>query len=179
MNRVSNSQAPIDLSPTVLRDIGLFGALPEEVLVKLAQTLHVVEVTPGATLFKEGEDGRAMYVVLRGEVEVCKRSHKGTDARVALLGPGDWFGEMSIVDVQPRSASIRALAPASLLCVTTYDLDQLYRQDLKAYAIIVLNLARELSRRLRVADGVLADLIANVFDTIYSNRERRLPGTEL
>jgi CRP-like cAMP-binding protein len=179
MNRASNSQAPIELSPTVLRDIGLFGALPEEVLVNLAQTLNLVDVSPGVTLFKEGEDGRSMYVVLRGEIEVCKRSHKGTDARVALLGPGDWFGEMSIVDVQPRSASIRALAPSTLLCLTTYDLDQLYRQDLKAYAIIVLNLARELSRRLRVADGVLADLIANVFDTIYSNRERRLPGTEL
>jgi hypothetical protein len=58
-------------------------------------------------------------------------------------------------------------------------LDQLYRQDLKAYAIIVLNLARELSRRLRVADGVLADLIANVFDTIYAARERRMPRSEL
>jgi CRP-like cAMP-binding protein len=86
---------------------------------------------------------------------------------------------MSIVDVQPRSASIRALAPSSLLRLTTYDLDQLYRQDLKAYAIIVLNLARELSRRLRVADGVLADLIANVFDTIYSNRHRHSTSTEL
>jgi CRP-like cAMP-binding protein len=179
MNRVPTSQAPVALSPAILREIGLFGALPEEVLVKLSDTLHVVEVSPGATLFKEGDDGRAMYVVLRGEIEVCKRSHRGTDARVALLGPGDWFGEMSIVDVQPRSASIRALAPASLLCMTTYDLDQLYRHDLKAYAIIILNMARELSRRLRVADGVLADLIANVFDTIYSNRHPHLPNSEL
>ena len=175
MIRVSNSQAPIELSPTVLREIGLFGALPEDVLVRLSQSLRLVEVTPGSTLFKEGEDGRAMYVVLRGEVEVCKRSQRGTDARVALLGPGDWFGEMSIVDVQPRSATIRALAPSSLLCITAQDLDQLYRQDLKAYAIIVLNLARELSRRLRVADGVLADLIANVFDSIYSRRDPRNP----
>lgn len=170
MNRVSPSQAPAELSPTVLRDIGLFGALSEEVLARLAQTLELVEVSPGATLFREGEDGRAMYVVLRGEIEVCKRSHRGTDARVALLGPGDWFGEMSIVDVQPRSATIRALAQSTLLCMTAQDLDQLYRQDLKAYSIIVLNLARELSRRLRVADGVLADLIANVFETIYARR---------
>lgn len=172
MTRISNSQAPIDLTPTVLRDIGLFGALPEEVLARLTQTLKVVHVAAGATLFKEGEDGRAMYVVLRGEVEVSKRSHRGTDARVALLGPGDWFGEMSIVDVQPRSASVLALAPTSLLAITTNDLDQLYRHDLKAYSIIVLNLARELSRRLRVADAILADLIANVFDTMYTRRDR-------
>jgi CRP-like cAMP-binding protein len=116
-----------------------------------------------------------MYVVLRGEVEITKRSHRGTDARVAVLGPGDWFGEMSIVDVQPRSASVVALAPSNLLTITTNDLDQLYRQDLKAYAIIVLNLARELSRRLRVADAILADLIANVFDTMYARRDRTAP----
>jgi CRP-like cAMP-binding protein len=161
------------MSPALLREIGLFGALTEEVLIGLAETLAIVEVSPGATLFKEGEDGRSMYVVLRGEVEVCKRSQHGSEARVALLGPGDWFGEMSIVDVQPRSAAIRALAPTSLLCISAQDLEKLYRQDLKAYAIIVLNLARELSRRLRVADGVLADLIANVFDTMYAPRHRR------
>ncbi|HEY5962062.1 MAG TPA: cyclic nucleotide-binding domain-containing protein [Polyangiaceae bacterium] len=172
MTRTSNPQAPFELTPSVLRDIGLFGALPEDVLTRLSQSLQVVHVAAGATLFKEGEDGRAMYVVLRGEVEVSKRSHRGTEARVALLGPGDWFGEMSIVDVQPRSASILALAPTSLLAITTADLDQLYRHDLKAYAIIVLNLARELSRRLRVADAILADLIANVFDTMYARRER-------
>jgi CRP/FNR family transcriptional regulator, cyclic AMP receptor protein len=176
MNRVSNSQVPIELSPAILREIGLFGALPEDVLGRLAQTLKVVQVAAGATLFREGEDGRAMYVVLHGEVEVSKRSHRGTDARVALLGPGDWFGEMSIVDVQPRSASILALAPTSLLAITTNDLDQLYRHDLKAYSIVVLNLARELSRRLRVADGILADLIANVFDTMYARRNRPPPG---
>ena len=172
MTRVSNSQAPVELTPALLRDIGLFGALPEEVLARLTQTLKVVQVTAGATLFREGEDGRAMYVVLRGEVEVLKRSHRGTDARVAVLGPGDWFGEMSIVDVQPRSASVVALAPSSLLTISTSDLDQLYRHDLKAYSIIVLNLARELSRRLRVADAILADLIANVFDTMYASRDR-------
>lgn len=171
----SNSQPPIELTPALLRDIGLFGALPDDVLGRLAQSLKVVHVLAGAALCKEGEDGRAMYVVLRGEVEITKRSHRGTDARVAVLGPGDWFGEMSIVDVQPRSASVVALAPSSLLTITTNDLDQLYRQDLKAYAIIVLNLARELSRRLRVADGILADLIANVFDTMYARRDRPAP----
>jgi CRP-like cAMP-binding protein len=172
MTRVSNSQVPIELSPAILRDIGLFGALPDDVLVRLAQTLNVVEVPAGATLFKEGEDGRSMYVVLRGEIEVTKRSHRGTDARMALLGPGDWFGEMAIVDVQPRSASILALAPTSLLAITTNDLDRLYRQDLKAYAIIVLNLARGLSRRLRVTDAIMADLIANVFETVYTRQSQ-------
>ena len=111
-----------------------------------------------------------MFVVLQGELKVLKRSHRGTDARVALLGPGDWVGDMSIVDIQPRSASVRALAPTRLLRVSTADLDNVYRTDLKAYSIVILNIARELSRRLRVTDGILADLIASVFDEVIARR---------
>ena len=57
-----------------------------------------------------------------------------------------------------------------LVRITTADLDALYRYDVKSYAIIVLNLARELSRRLRVADGILADFIANVLDSYLVRR---------
>jgi CRP-like cAMP-binding protein len=103
-------------------------------------------------------------------MEVTKRSRGGMEARVAVLGPGDWFGEMSIVDIQPRSATVRALAPARLIRLSAADLDALYRHDVRSYAIIVLNLARELSRRLRVADGILADLIANVMDSYLGKR---------
>lgn len=152
------------IGPSELRNIGLFGALSDDVLDYLS-TLLTVEVPPaGATLFREGDDANAMFVVINGEVEVLKRSKRSTEARVAVLGPGDWFGEMSIVDIQPRSATVRALAPSRLLRVSSADLDALYRHDLRSYAIIILNLARELSRRLRVADGILADLISNVMD---------------
>jgi CRP/FNR family cyclic AMP-dependent transcriptional regulator len=150
--------------PAELRNIGLFGALSDDVLEYLS-TLLTVETPPaGATLFREGEDANAMFVVINGEVEVLKKSKRSVEARVAVLGPGDWFGEMSIVDIQPRSATVRALAPSRLLRVSSADLDALYRHDLRSYAIIILNLARELSRRLRVADGILADLISNVMD---------------
>jgi CRP/FNR family transcriptional regulator, cyclic AMP receptor protein len=153
------------VSAVDLRAIGLFGALSDEVLAHLASTLSVTRPSAGDMVFREGDEARDMYVVVSGEMEVLKRSQRGIDARVAMLGPGDWFGEMSIVDVQPRSATVRALAPSRLLRITAADLDALYRYDLKSYAIIVLNLARELSRRLRVADGILADFIANVLDS--------------
>jgi CRP/FNR family transcriptional regulator, cyclic AMP receptor protein len=152
------------VSPSELRAIGLFGALSDEVLTHLAGTLTVQTPDSGEVVFREGDDASAMYVVLRGEMEVLKRSKRATEARVALLGPSDWFGEMSIVDIQPRSATVRALAPSRLLRITAADLDALYRYDLRSYSLIVLNLARELSRRLRVADGILADLISNVLD---------------
>jgi CRP/FNR family cyclic AMP-dependent transcriptional regulator len=156
------------LGPSELRNIGLFGALSDDVLEYLA-TLLTLETPPaGATLFREGDDANAMFVVVSGEVEVLKKSKRSVEARVAVLGPGDWFGEMSIVDIQPRSATVRALAPSRLLRVSSADLDALYRHDLRSYAIIILNLARELSRRLRVADGILAELISNVMDQYLS-----------
>jgi CRP/FNR family transcriptional regulator, cyclic AMP receptor protein len=157
-------------SVTDLRAIGLFGALSDDVLRHFSAALTVQVIETGITLFREGEDGREMFVVLQGELEILKRSHRGTDARVALLGPGDWVGDMSIVDIQPRSATVRALAPTRLLRVTAADLDNVYRNDLKAYSIVILNLARELSRRLRVTDGILADLIASVFDEVIARR---------
>jgi CRP-like cAMP-binding protein len=69
---------------------------------------------------------------------------------------------MSVIDVQPRSASVRSLADTQLVTLDLSALEALYQRDVKSYASIVLALAREMSRRLRVADGLLADLVANV-----------------
>jgi CRP-like cAMP-binding protein len=153
------------LTVAALREIGLFGALNDEVLERLARMLKTMRVSPGDTIFHEGDTmAREMYVVLDGEMEVSKRSRRGRDMRVAILGPNDGFGEMSMIDMQARSASVRALAPSRLLKLTSEDMDALYRADLKSYTLIVLNIARDLSRRLRVTDGILADFTANVLD---------------
>lgn len=163
-----------DTLPTIddLRRVGLFGAVSDDVLEFLTQKLTVLSPSAGDVVFREGEAARDMFVVMSGEAEVVKKSQSGLDARVALLGPGDWFGEMSILDVQPRSASVRVLAPSRVLKISASDLDALYRHDVKAYAIIVLNVARELSRRLRVADGIIADFVVNVIGHYV---ERRRP----
>lgn len=144
-----------------LREIGLFGALSEPVLDDLSSSLEVIEVPPGTYLFREGDLGDAMYVVLQGDIEIEKSSKNGSEVRVAVLGPRDWFGEMSIIDVQKRSATVLAASPATLIRITPRDLDRLYRTDVKTYALIILNMAREMSRRLRVADGMMADMVAN------------------
>jgi len=161
------------LTPSLLRDIGLFGALSDEVLEHLAGTLKTMRVAPGDTIFREGDNAsREMYVLLEGEMEVSKRSRRGRDMRVAILGPNDWFGEMSVLDMQVRSATVRALAPSRLIRFTTEDMDSLYRYDVKSYALIVLNIARDLSRRLRVTDGILADFTANVLDEYVPAQKR-------
>lgn len=147
-----------------LRDIGLFGGLDDESLDLLTRELRASLFDPGALVMKEGDHAREMFVVLSGELEVVRHSVNGAEGRVALLGPGNWVGEMSIIDPQPRSASVRALAPSILLVVTTEDLDRLYRRDMKSYLLVVLNIARELARRLRVADGMIAGFLSSVID---------------
>ncbi|HEY4119276.1 MAG TPA: cyclic nucleotide-binding domain-containing protein [Byssovorax sp.] len=153
-----------------LREIGLFGGLSDEVLDSFVGKLEVLKLAPGDVVFREGEMGRDMFVVVDGEMEVLRHSKRGHETRVAMLGPSDWFGEMSILDVLPRSATVRALAPARLLRLTAHELDALYRRDLKAYSLLTLNIAREMSRRLRVADGLLAELVTNVMDE-YTRRK--------
>jgi CRP/FNR family transcriptional regulator, cyclic AMP receptor protein len=160
---------PQPLDPESLSSIGIFGALPPEVLARLG-SLEQLEVAVGDVCFREGDTAREMYVVLQGELEVTKKSRSGHEGRVALLGMHDWFGEMGLVDIHARSATVRALAPARLLRIGAEDLDALYRQDVKAYALFVLNLCRELSRRLRVADGIMADLIDH--STAWATRGR-------
>lgn len=164
MTGASDNPLSAPLTASDLRGIGLFGGLGDEVLHELVGALHEVTPSVGDVIFREGDDAREMYVILTGEIEVLKRSKRGAEARVALLGGGDWFGEMSILDVQRRSASVRAVAPCRLLVITTRDLDALYRRDLKSYAMIVQNVARELSRRLRIADGLLADFVTRILD---------------
>jgi CRP-like cAMP-binding protein len=155
-----------------LRDIGLSGGLADAAIDELVAELELQRIEPGVYVMREGETAREMFVVLGGELEVVKRGAHGNEARVAMLGPSDWVGEMSIIDVMPRSASVRALAPSLLLRITAEDLDKLYRRDVKSYAMFVLNMARELSRRLRVADNIVAGVIASVWDE-YLGSERR------
>lgn len=161
---------------TQLRLIGLFGGLSEDAMQWLSETLGAAWYEAGATVFHEGDPAREIFVVLTGELEVLKKSATGYEARVAMLGVHDWFGEMSVLDVQPRSATVRALAPTRLLRIGANDLDALYRRDLKAYALVVLNIARELSRRLRVTDGILAGLVAQVHESLVTRNDRIATG---
>jgi CRP/FNR family transcriptional regulator, cyclic AMP receptor protein len=145
------------ITSAALRDIGLFGGISDESLGRLAEELPEVRAEPGTIVVEEGALSTEMFVVIGGELEVVKRALDGSTVRVAMLGPGDWFGEMAILDVQPRSASVRALAPSLLLSMSSDQVDRLlYRVSPKDYSLLVMNIARELSRRLRVADGILA-----------------------
>ena len=156
-----------------LRAVALFAGLPDEVLSHLTDTLRPRRLAPGSVVFREGDAARALFVLLDGEVEVTKQSRRGTDARVAMLGPNDTFGEMSLLDLQPRSATVRALSPVRLVEFGADALGELERREVSAYALLVLNLARDLSRRLRVADGLVASFAASFADEYPARGSRR------
>jgi CRP/FNR family transcriptional regulator, cyclic AMP receptor protein len=125
--------------------------------------LLLASITPeiaqtGDWIIREGENADFMFVVLTGELEVVSRGGgPTTDVRVALLGPGDWVGEMALLEVQTRSASVRALAPTDLLRLSAHDMQTLIKdRDMAFYASVMANIARELGRRLRVADRLIA-----------------------
>jgi CRP/FNR family transcriptional regulator, cyclic AMP receptor protein len=161
----SADSVPPQITAATLREIGLFGGLSEECLTSLAEELPQVRAEPGKAVVSEGDTSTEMFVVIAGELEVAKRAMDGTTVRVAMLGPGDWFGEMAILDVQPRSASVRSVAPSLLLSLGPDQVDRLlYRRDMKSYALLMMNIGRELSRRLRVADGILAQFFVAMHD---------------
>ena len=175
MSSGHDSKPAVRVTATMLADIGLFGGLAQELLELLAAELPTRHVETGEVVVEEGNDAREMFVVLGGELEVFKRGQSGGEVRVALFGPGDWFGEMSVIDPHPRSATVRAVAPTLLLRITPEDVDTLfYRRDVKSYALFVMNIARELSRRLRVADGLVAQFVATVAD-VYQRKSERPP----
>lgn len=155
---------------TYLRQLSIFAGLRSEILDSVGQHASRVDLDPGTTLFREGEPAKEMLVVLSGQLEVIKRNKDGREACIAQLGPGDVAGEMSLIDIQPRSADVRATEPTSVAVLSHGDIATIYHEDKQSYALLVLNIAREISIRLRRLDDLLANII---FDIGHATAGRR------
>ena len=129
----------------------LFGGIREDALGFLLGVSRDVHVPGGAFFFCEGEPGESMFVLDAGTVEVRKKTRQAS-LLLSRLGPGDCFGEMALIDLAPRSASVQALEDSSAFEIFAASLHQLYERDLEQFALIQMNMARELSRRLRITD---------------------------
>ncbi|MER2268063.1 cyclic nucleotide-binding domain-containing protein [Methylobacterium oxalidis] len=136
-----------------------FGGLSAESLDLLVTMLVERRFAAGATVMTEGEPGRSMYVVQSGTLAVSKRGDAGSAIDLNRLGPGDFFGEMTLIEVQNRSATLVAESPLVLYELTARNLYTYYKADLRAYAMVMQNINRELCRRLRRADNRIAELV--------------------
>lgn len=145
---------------TFLRSVPVFGGLEGHSLENLIDLLEERTFKPGEAVFAEGELGRTMYVVREGEVDVQRKSNAGKNVTIVKLGAGEAFGEMTLVELQPRSATVVATKKTVTYSLTNMDLYHLYQQDNYAYVIILQNICRMLSRRLRKADGRIVEFIA-------------------
>ena len=135
-----------------------FGGLSDASLDLLISMLVERRFDVGATVVAEGEPGRSMYIVHSGELAVSKLGASGRVIRMTRLGPGDFFGEMTLIDVQDRSATVVAESPTVLFELTARNLYTYYKTDIHAFAMVMQNINRELCRRLRRADNRLAEL---------------------
>jgi CRP-like cAMP-binding protein len=134
-----------------LQSMPIFGAIRPDVLAALVDAAASVAVPAGGYFFREGDQAGSMFVLESGEVAVLKR-WEGEEHELGRLRRGDCFGEMALIDLFPRSASILAVEPCTAIELSTASLYRLYETDLEQFTLIQMNIARELSRRLRVAD---------------------------
>jgi len=134
-----------------------FGGLDDVQLDGLISMLVERSFVPGETVFREGEPGRSMFIVLSGNLLVCKAGVSGRTIHMSRLGPGDFFGEMSLIAMQPRSATVRVESPAVIEELTSKSLYAYYKADVQAYSMVLGNINRELCRRLLAADQRIAE----------------------
>jgi diguanylate cyclase (GGDEF)-like protein len=105
-------------APSLLSTVGVFSLLSPEEVTLLADHLSTVELKGGQTLFHEGDQGNDLYILAEGAAAASIRLPDGGTHEIARFAPGDFFGEMSIFDSAPRSASCRALTRSTLYCLS-------------------------------------------------------------
>ena len=135
-----------------------FGGLSDASLDLLVSMLVERRFDAGATVVAEGQQGRSMFIVHSGELVVSKLADSERAFRIASLGLGDFFGEMALIEMQNRSATVVAESPTVLYELTARNLYTYYKADIYAYAMVMQNINRELCRRLRRANNRIAEL---------------------
>jgi CRP/FNR family cyclic AMP-dependent transcriptional regulator len=136
--------------------IPIFAGLTPEALEFLTAKAKPATAAEGDCVVREGEIGNKMFIIRAGTVKVWKGKPDATQIEIARLEAGDFFGEMCILETLPRAATIQALDESSLCSLSSIAFYDFYRAMPDQYSILVLNIARDLSRRLRRLDQFYA-----------------------
>ncbi|HEY8515093.1 MAG TPA: cyclic nucleotide-binding domain-containing protein [Candidatus Binatia bacterium] len=142
-----------------LASVSIFGGLSSEALRFLDERLETVHVPAGGSFFSEGDLGDSVYVLDEGRVEVTK-SRNGKSTVLALLEPGSCFGEVALIGICPRTASVRALDDCRARKLPSRVLLELYRRLPEQFTLLQMNLGREVARRLSHLTDALLELVA-------------------
>ncbi|MDC7245628.1 MAG: cyclic nucleotide-binding domain-containing protein [Sphaerochaetaceae bacterium] len=136
----------------------LFGGLTDRQLDTVRPYIKERTVTEGTYILRQGEFNATVYFIVKGSVSIVKHAPENMlkIRNIVTLKEGDSFGEMELIDVQPCAASAIARKETSLVSLDNKDFYQLSKIDLPLYTMMMLNLARDISRRLRCTDNLLA-----------------------
>jgi CRP-like cAMP-binding protein len=138
----------------LLQQMPIFGGASDETLHFLLEPTRSVSVAAGGFFFREQDPADCMFVLETGRVVVLKQ-WRGREMLLRHLGPGDCFGEMAMLDLFPRSAAVRAEEDCTAIELTPADLLRLFEHNAEQFAMIQMNIGREMCRRLRTTDAML------------------------
>jgi len=139
----------------LLAQVPLFAELPPDRLRELAQMCRRRTYQRGETIFHKGDPGTGLYVLTDGQVKILLPSEIGEEALLAVLEPGDFFGELALFDGQPRSATVVAVTRAETLLLPRDDFLGFVTRN----AEVAIALFGVLSRRLRATDELIEDAV--------------------
>ena len=139
-----------------LQNVPIFAGLNETALNLLWERAKEIKASTGDVIVREGETGNRLFIVGEGLVKVCKNFGQPDEIELAKLAPGNFFGEMCILETLPRSATVQAVIDTTLYSLTSLAFYHLYETMPAQHSILVLNIARDVSRRLRHLDEVFA-----------------------
>lgn len=143
------------MTDDVLRQAPLFSGLDDEVAAALESSMSPASLRRGEILFNEGDDGNQLYVVTEGKIKLGRTSPDGRENLLAILGPGQMFGELSFFDPGPRSATATAVTDVELKSLGHEALSPV----LNAHPDVAHALLNQLAGRLRRTNEVVGDLV--------------------
>lgn len=142
------------LNPHVLKNVPLFSSFSDHQLAALLPAIQHRRFPRGSFIIRAGEETDALYIILAGHAKVLIPDDDGNEVILSMIGPNEFFGEMGLLDDQPRSASVEAIEPCEMLRLTRAAFLNCLRDNVDAAMLIIRNLVK----RLREADKKIESL---------------------
>ena len=142
------------VSTAVLKAVPLFSSFPEDQLRMLATVVTRKSATRSTIVMAGGDPTDSLYIVLSGRLKVMMSDADGKEVILSILGPGEFFGEMGLIDDSPRSASVVTIEPCELLSIAKRDFKKCLAENFEMSTAVM----RSLVRRLREADRKIGSL---------------------
>ncbi|MBC8391304.1 MAG: Crp/Fnr family transcriptional regulator [Deltaproteobacteria bacterium] len=138
----------------LLRKIPLFSPLSDEIPSNLYSTVRLQKIKQGQVIFRKGDEGTALYILRSGTIKIVLPSRLGAEIIISIFSDGDFFGEMALLDGEPRSADAVAIKPSELLVLSRNDFLSFLQSDVNAVNAIL----SVLTKRMRKTHDLLEDV---------------------